>query len=613
MSDVEQSDLIAGLEQTDWRPPSDLHTMHELEAHFSRLAADTGEDEHAKRALEILGAICFMHAIDNDWAQPYRPAMQWEDKRTLIPSDLDLEQLNLLRHVLDSSNNNALRGRVADILWLCWPERKERYPFAHQAVDAWSRLDYGPDTWFHDHANYFSRASQLAVRLHMTEQVEILRDKLRLGTLAGPGDGATVRMSEVYFSRFSGNEDEEGFVGRLQDIANDADASFLLRREALLGAARWRLRFDHESQGYDLLREVAELWVAEAEDRLANAGSHMVAAGLLESALKQVRAIPRRFRGPSALRLVEELPRRIREYGTLALDEMARIESDPVDLQQAVDLAREAVRNREPVEALAVLFVIVPLASVAKDRAEAQEANEGSIAAVIPHVGFASDGRKTSQSNPGEVNRYGVDAGLWRRMLQLHEFRVLLVAQSLIAPALREIGNEHRLQYADFRTLVSSSAIVPTGRVDLVARGLWDGYSWNFASALHILTPQLEALVRDSMREGGLSTSGIDAEGIEQEWGLSKLMEDDQIEDLLGEDLAYEIRALFCDPVGPNLRNTVAHGLIDSAEASGVRAMYVWWLLFRLVFVPYFNRLRKSESSTGDAGAAPRAEDPPEG
>jgi hypothetical protein len=44
-------------------------------------------------------------------------------------------------------------------------------------------------------------------------------------------------------------------------------------------------------------------------------------------------------------------------------------------------------------------------------------------------------------------------------------------------------------------------------------------------------------------------------------------MELPEIETIFGKDLSFEIKALFCDPFGPNLRNELAHGLLDYEEA----------------------------------------------
>lgn len=73
-----------------------------------------------------------------------------------------------------------------------------------------------------------------------------------------------------------------------------------------------------------------------------------------------------------------------------------------------------------------------------------------------------------------------------------------------------------------------------------------------------------------------------------------------EAEQIFGEDLAYEIRALLCGPLGPNLRNRVAHGLVAAAEAEGTHGLYLWWFALKLVYTQYFNRLHANDAPADD-------------
>ena len=60
---------------------------------------------------------------------------------------------------------------------------------------------------------------------------------------------------------------------------------------------------------------------------------------------------------------------------------------------------------------------------------------------------------------------------------------------------------------------------------------------------------------------------------------------------IFGEDLTYEIKALSCDQLGPNLRNNIAHGLLNDQEVHSVDVIYAWWLGLKLVFNHFWNSL----------------------
>jgi Domain of unknown function (DUF4209) len=140
----------------------------------------------------------------------------------------------------------------------------------------------------------------------------------------------------------------------------------------------------------------------------------------------------------------------------------------------------------------------------------------------------------------------------------------------------------------DFYSVVKQSPVVPEGRERLIAKALFSGYDNDFVTALHLLIPQIEHLVRFHLKQAGVKTSTLYPNSIETENGLTSLMENPEVNAIFGEDLAFELKALFCDPFGPNLRNELAHGLLGYEECQSVYAVYAWWLGLRIVFDAVF-------------------------
>ena len=104
-------------------------------------------------------------------------------------------------------------------------------------------------------------------------------------------------------------------------------------------------------------------------------------------------------------------------------------------------------------------------------------------------------------------------------------------------------------------------------------------------------------MVRSHLKQARVQTTNIDSNGIENENGLSSLMDLPQTEKIFGEDLSFEIKALLCDSFGPNLRNELAHGLIDYEACQSAYAIYAWWLGLKLVFNPFWNALLNETES----------------
>ena len=177
-------------------------------------------------------------------------------------------------------------------------------------------------------------------------------------------------------------------------------------------------------------------------------------------------------------------------------------------------------------------------------------------------------------------------------MIHRHSIAVDLVVRGRIWPALEMLLLEHRLREADFVVLARQAPIVPMGRELLFGKALFAGFDRNFITALHLLVPQIEHMVRFHLKQAGVKTTNLDNNGIENENGLNSLMAVPETEKIFGEDLSFEIKALFCDPSGPNLRNELAHGLVDDDACQSIYAIYAWWLGLKLVFNAFWNASR---------------------
>ena len=222
---------------------------------------------------------------------------------------------------------------------------------------------------------------------------------------------------------------------------------------------------------------------------------------------------------------------------------------------------------------------------------------------------MSSDGRTVYRS-PAEEDAtiYGEKASTWEGMIQHYQLRVNLLGGIVLPKAWRQLSTDHRLHIGDFQALAAGSTIVPSTHEGVFARGLHYGYSGDFGAAVHLLVPAIEALVRLHLANAGERTSAIGADGNENEIGLSALMENERVVDIFGEDLAFELRALLCGPIGPNLRNEVAHGLIGDSVFSSAASVYLWWLTLKLVFMPYWNALHDPEAAEGREPAVPTRE-----
>jgi hypothetical protein len=219
---------------------------------------------------------------------------------------------------------------------------------------------------------------------------------------------------------------------------------------------------------------------------------------------------------------------------------------------------------------------------------------------------MSRDGRVIAKTNGINFDNTleGNHPNIQATVMRNHGIHLTLIVQGKILPALEILHLEHRIREVDFFSIVKQSPIVPPGREVLFAKGLYSGYDHDYVTALHLLSPQIENLVRYHLKNAGTKTSTLDSCGIENENGLSTLVALPEMKAVFGDDLTFEIKALFCDPLGANLRNELAHGLVDHNACNSLHGVYAWWFTLKLVFNTFWNAARQERQPENIEGEA---------
>lgn len=76
------------------------------------------------------------------------------------------------------------------------------------------------------------------------------------------------------------------------------------------------------------------------------------------------------------------------------------------------------------------------------------------------------------------------------------------------------------------------------------------------------------------------------------------------LEGILGSDVTNELRVLFSDDHGPDLRNRIAHGQLEHGDFFSGQAVYAWWFIYHLCMRPVRARFRPQAEEAGEPEAA---------
>lgn len=577
-----------------------------------RGAAQTA-DGIKRTLLEALEQVCSFYPRPEDWIVPYGPMLELREGRTATPLDLGDEALALLRDVAASLPSAPLRARVYDVLALRASGR-ERVELLREQLHALCEVAIEPGNWFGHLDAAFDRGLLVARRLGgaTTTDLALLETKLLDKFNTTSDVPLRLGLSRLLAKHVLAEDAAAVLAEALSGIATEESGD--LQRALLEASAEWYLRDgDNASRDRCVLRVVRSLQT-EAEETADRDGlsGRARTSHLYERALQALRTIPRKAREELEVGLLTtDLARRIRECGAASLGSMHVFESDTINLSALNSQAREAVSNLAPLDALEAFAGLIPLTDVPAATKQAEDLlREHPLQTLFTTVHYARDGRVVHRStSDAEPNEYGVEPAVWRQLVQTFDFRVSLVTQGLLAPAWRALATDHLFSLGDFLEIVRRSPIVPPDRERLVARGLYLGYDGDFASAAQLLTPQLENLVRAHLANAGATTSTVDNDAIEQEVGLSALMTRPGVEEIFGADLSFEIRALFCGPLGHNLRNEMAHGLLDDRFGGNPASFYAWWLVLRMTFITFWNALHDAEAADAREAAVPERAD----
>lgn len=538
--------------------------------------------------------------------EPFKPFMVMNDKRSSLPIDFQHSDVELLAALAEEVDDPWLQARLADLVWLLLEPRNPKY--ALLAIDAYRQLPLDSETWIRGSRECWHRAISLTLMLK-----------------TGAGD-RWKEIESVVVTAFENSRKEDGYLALwLSDmlathrlghdhrlvaaekleamaLAFDVDGDLHRARDYFDAASKWFQRIGNQAKAAEMTACLAEGWVKEAVARLSSEQpSNMVAASFYENAIQTYRNIPRRERSTHRVdQRIAELHKHLSDAGAKSLDEMGMITSPTIDISEIVETAINAVKGKSTLDALAAFANIYRGARVAKIREFSEKMlREHPLQALFAATHMSRDGRiiaKRPGMGFGNADSDECKATLWAEMVKYYGMELGLIVQGEIWPALEILRLEHRLRAEDFVAIASRSPIVPTDRKQLMGRALFAGYDNDFVAALHILVPQIEHMVRWHLKAAGVKTTTLDKDGIENENGLSTLMDVPEVAQIFGEDLSFELKALFCDAFGPNLRNELAHGLLTAEECQSTYAIYAWWIGIKIVFNTFWNSARKAQN-----------------
>jgi hypothetical protein len=541
----------------------------------ARTSAASG-DEAARLIFSLLEDVCSFGLKTDDRREPFGPRFQFTDgRRSVSIEDLSDEQVGFLELIVDSIPIADLRARVADVLFT----RRKHERFGRLALEAY--MEAGEvlitSTESAHAASRFMRALSLAASVRSERERVVSWISKQLADRRPDETYFTARLMESMIDHRCGDP------ANMADVAHDAaelagqERNWDRAQEYLLLESKWHAKTNDRESSLRCRTGAAECYVKMAD----SCGADIIEVSHLERAIQSLRTVP------GTQSRVEVLHRRLLLKAETAVQGFREI-SFPLNFEEPATRARSQVRGRSMRDAVVRMAMIHRPFSIEMIRtAVVDEAKANTFLGMLPRTKVNRLGKVVA--NRGSLlaeNPEEQEANLRLAMFEkAGEFRQG-VAVGVLNPARAMVAEEHYLGTRELLQLASASGFVPLGREEMFARGLASGFEGDFVAATHILMPQFEHSVRMVLAAHGALTSKIDDDGVQDEKDLGTLLYLPDARRVFGDDLVFEMQGLLVERCGSNLRNELAHGLLELEDCLSPRSVYFWWLTLHLVVIP---------------------------
>jgi len=596
-------DRLLGIDIDTLLSPMKSVDCHDISRLFSDLASNA--DPNDQPTLQLLAGLTDYHFVPDHRTEPFRPKFIFGDRRSLVPSDLLSDQIDVLAGIALEIDNAGLRARLADVAWFV---QRKRHDMAEEAISAYcdcvrqvrngaSVFAFGDDSPWGVHAKeMLVRAARIS---HATRwqhgASERLRELIRslvADAYAGGNASDFVRIADVDIDHGITQLEEiaawaEELVGA-QTLQTNPDRRIDLWRVA----ARCHNRNRDEQNHNRCMIEVAECHVQKAE----LAGSTMLASAFLSDAIQVLRNYP----GTKDRR--EELTASLRELQPSIRDEMGTFSTE-IDLSQIVEHSVASVRGHSwPTAFLSLVLCDHPPEPDAIRQEAIKHAEEYPLQGIMPMQVHDFQGRVVFKS-PGLTGSAEQMELHHRYLMSFHRghSRHVTIAGA-INPIRRLISEEHLVSTEVVQKMIKDSPFIPPGHGYIFARAIVQFLGGEDVEAASLLVPQLENSLRTILYHRGIDTTTTDENGIQTEASLPMLLNPSnpwrsQLDEILPERYTHEIDLLFSFPGGPSLRNQIAHGKVPAGGFWDHDMVYATWLIIHLAVLPLARRWGEIEET----------------
>lgn len=505
-----------------------------------------------------------------------------------VISSLCQEYIDALSNCLEEIDDAELQSRIADVVWI----RTRNHKVAKIAVDA-----------------YLSSSEYLAQVNNPTTVSSRVERAIQIA--AGLGKkGDLYKNSKIRIEGLIDQwlQQDRHPCTKILSICGDhsigdplkwADLSFSLAshfssypqwdiyRKYLELAAKFYAKcqiFDKEKA---ILRASAESYLAEVEEiQLSPQVDHFSIVNLLKKA-KKAFAVKDLFT-PEEIEC-QKFSEKIVAHQKLSALSLSGYGLELPSIGENTEKAIKLVKGKSFHDAILSIATFLNPMSV-EELKRLLQISGNSLFPITPKSLINRQGRIIGQSSPIFSDNSQEEDIVKRNELLKHlnfnlNFHQARIVQEYLYPIIQQINSEHFVRLEDWIPILGNNPVVPSGREAIYAMGLQSGLNGNWIESVHLLVPQLENSIRYILANHGVITFRWGSDN-EDDFPLSKILYQEEVKKIFGEDLTFHLKCLLLERFGSNLRNVIAHGLADIDFLISWRSIYLWWICLYILCSP---------------------------
>ena len=531
-----------------------------------------------RKSLFLLSNICSPILNLESRNDPFQPVITWGNERSFLPIDLNDEEILYLSSIVDEDLPPILKARIADILWTYSKPKNKKH--SEIAIENYISMDVFDDFFEPDVYVFWERAVMLAKQTKNSSLIEKIKSKLlnEIGHPSTSWDFHLLKIIEIFdntdLDKGLNHELAEKLLEKQKEFNHEKQ--FHIAEKYLELATKLFKKSGNEEDSYKSLALLSQAIENHGDYRKNE--SAMVANSFYKLAFQRYREIPNSYR--STLQIDQKLDtvqEKITQSGLLITDELKLISTEQMNISELQEQSINHVKDKQTAFESLLYFSGVSSCNFESIWKSTEKYIQNSVvSSLFGATSVSLDGRKISSIPPLALDGNNRDEVILKNAIKNFGIHIHLTVKGCILPALNQIQEKHIFPKDFLVDLCNLSDIVPEKREILVANALYQGFEWDFRSAIHLLAPQVENMVRQLLKRNGLVTTHTDPNGIENEMGLSSLVSIVGAREILGDDLWFELQAVFTDSLSANLRNEVGHGLLDDNTSNSLYSVYAW-------------------------------------